>query len=100
VAMNTGTERGLVTGGVSIATLGGIWWGIHSTAPDGVHFSAGSLAVNAILLVVLAVVVAYLFRLLLASKDAQIEELTRLAGRGTDVAERAVDRLAEQRGQP
>ena len=61
-------------------------------------FSTGAIAVVTPLLIALTGAIGVLFRELLRAKDAQIEELTRLAERGTDVMERAVS-VVERRGE-
>lgn len=77
--------------------------------PDGVTFSQAGFTVIAFLIGALAAVISLLFKLLLTSKDVQlqdkdeqIKELTRLAYRGTDTADRAIEhaeRVRTRRGE-
>lgn len=73
----------------------------HFSAPvDGVTFSQAGLTIIAFLLGTLAAVITLLFRLLLASKDAQIAELTRLAFRSTDTTQKALEHAERERSKP
>jgi hypothetical protein len=91
-------ERSLIVGLLSTGGVGGIWVAIHAAAPDGVHLSAGALAITTILLLLMAGAVSFLFGMLIAALNAQIADLKRLAFRGTDVAAEAVKELAAKEG--
>lgn len=60
-------------------------------------FETGAIAIVTGLLGVMAGAVSLLFRELLKSKDSQIEELTRLARRSTEVGRQAISHAERER---
>lgn len=89
-------EKTAITTVAGLGSIGGIWAAVHTAAPEGVCYSAGTLAITTILVVLLISAIIALFWLLIAEKDAQIKELRRLAYRGTELTERSLKLAAKE----
>lgn len=60
-------------------------------------FSSGALTIVTALLGIMSGAVSLLFRLLLSSKQAQIDELTRLTRRQVDIGQRTIEHVERER---
>lgn len=94
------SDRLVLAGGGTLGGIGGIWAAVHTAAPEGIQFSAGALAITAILLALLVSAILGLFGLLLAAQQAQIAELRRLAFRATDTTDKALHEAQKAREGP